>query len=130
MKVSYANIVLNPSGENPKNFSVDTRRECQTENTIDASKASIFDRKNSRVNVQFSVERSHKSERDAELFALRHAANLSEKSPATLAFAPNGAPENIFEISGAVLSRVKTQTNSLTTLSSYEFTGASAQERA
>ncbi len=126
MKISYANITLNPSGCGVKNFTLETKRECRTESTIDSDNASIFDRKNSKANATITIERSHKSEADAEAFTLEHAQSLSSNSPATLEFL---SAKKSFILKDAVLVRIKIQNESLTTVCLYEFTGTRTQQQ-
>lgn len=56
-------------------------RRSQTEYTIDADEAKIFDRGNTKTTLAFEIERAHGSEADAEKFAVGHASEIAALSP-------------------------------------------------
>jgi len=125
MKIYFSTLHLNGGSESPKDVCADAKRRTQTEYPIDASTAKLFDRKNARYALSFSLERSHESESEAEIFALTHASQVAALSPATLEFAgDNGS----VLFSNAALERIKTQCDGIMTVSKYEF-AAPAPER-
>ncbi len=120
MKIKFSSIVLNKNGESPRNFCIETKRQSQTEFPIDAEKAKIFDRKNVRTNIVFSLERSHESEEAATFFAISHANVLENLTPADLDLSwSNG--ENVSTLTNAIPTKIRIETNGLVTLTRYEF---------
>lgn len=130
MKITVNGIELNPNGEVPKNFSIETSRQIQTEYALSSAAAKVFDRGNSKILAQFEIERSHPSEGGAQLFALKHAAHLSENSAGQIDFMlPAGLfSKKTVRLKSAFPSKIKTQIDGLVTSTHYEFVATSMEE--
>ena len=120
MKIKFANIVLNENSELPKDITIQTRRLVQTEFPIESDTAKIFDRKNLRMNISFIIERSHRDEDSARIFAFEHSINLSELSPAILEFIDESKGLNT-QFKSAMPIKIKSENNALITSTKYEF---------
>ncbi len=124
MKIKIGNTLLNESGQQPKNFSFSERRQLQTEFAIGAQKARVLDRGNGKSYVEFSLERAHESEAEAEAFALTHCAELSALLPADMSFTFEDALGKCaaeFKLAGAIPENIKIQSDGLLTSTSYAF---------
>ena len=120
MKIKFASILLNENSELPKDITIETRRHTQTEFPIDSQNIKIFDRKNQRINVSFVIERTHKNEDQARIFALTHSAKISHQQPAILEFFSD-YKVNPVRFNSAIPTRIKTENNALITSTKYEF---------
>ena len=111
MKITLNGLELNPNGEIPKNFSIETSRQIQTEYALSSGMAKVFDRGNVKTLAQFEIERSHASEAQAQMFALKHAAQVSEKSAGEIDFnVPGGMFSNrTIRFKSAFPSKIKIQ---------------------
>ena len=118
MRIKFAKILLNENFELPKDIAIETRRLTQTEFPIDASNAKIFDRKNLRINITFSIERTHTTEESARFFALEHSVNISTLSPEILEFIEENKGTTTQFISAYPI-KIKSENNLLTTLTKY-----------
>ncbi len=120
MKIIFSQKILNEDGEEPKNFSVRTRRVAKTESAIGAGNALVFDRGNSSATANFELERAHKNRADADKFALTHAAEIEKLAPANLVFE---IPENCARVvfADTAISEIKTAINGNITNTKYEF---------
>lgn len=124
MKIIISSLELNTHGEIPKNFSVESRRRCQTEYAVDSRLARVFDRGNAVCSVSFEIERSHSSQENAETFAILHASEIHSLSSATLKIETGGEHGRTFSLSEASPTRVKVSCDGLITTARYEFSGA------
>ena len=120
MKIKFASILLNENSELPKDITIETRRQAQTEFPIDSQNIKIFDRKNQRINVSFVIERTHNSEDHARFFALTHSVKISQQEPAILEFFEDCKP-CLVRFNSAIPTRIKTENNALITSTRYEF---------
>lgn len=130
MKITLNGLELNPNGEIPKNFSIETSRQIQTEYALSSGMAKVFDRGNVKTLAQFEIERSHVSEAQAQMFALKHAAQVSEKSAGEIDFnVPGGMFLNrTIRFKSAFPSKIKIQIDGLVTNTLYEFVATSTEE--
>lgn len=127
MKIKFADTNLANDGEFPKSLSLETRRRSQTEYTIDADEAKIFDRGNTKTTLAFEIERAHGSEADAEKFAVGHASEIAALSPAALVFEYADGSKTTFE--NAVVSKIKTEYEKLVSNTRYEFSAGKPKEQ-
>ena len=130
MKITLNGLELNPNGEIPKNFSIETSRQIQTEYALSSGMAKVFDRGNVKTLAQFEIERAHASEAQAQMFALKHAAQVSEKSAGEIDFnVPGGMFSNrTIRFKSAFPSKIKIQIDGLVTNTLYEFVATSTEE--
>ena len=130
MKITLDSLVLNPNGKIPKNFSIETQRQIQTEYALSSRLARVFDRGNTKILAQFEIERSHSSDSDAQMFALKHPAEISEHSDGKIDFTvPDGTlSKKTLRLKSAFPSKVKTQIDGLVTNTRYEFVATSMEE--
>ena len=127
MKIKFADTTIANAGEFPKSLSLETRRRSQTEYTIDADEAKIFDRGNTKTTLAFEIERAHGSEAAAEKFAVGHASEISALSPATLVFEHSDGSKTVFE--SAVVLKIKTEYEKLVSNTRYEFSAGKPKEQ-
>lgn len=120
MKIKFSTILLNENSELPKDITIETKRQAQTEFPINSENAKIFDRKNLRINISFVIERSHANEEIAQLFALEHGIKISQQSPAILEFIGDNEVSAICFTSTSA-TKIKTENNALITSTKYEF---------
>ncbi len=120
MKIKFSDNTLNPNGESPKNIIVETRRFSQVEFPINAENAKLFDRKNAKTSVSFTVEQAHLSECEALIFATTHASELSKSAPAELSFISTNTDMNV-KFQNTSPSRIKIENDGIMTISTYEF---------
>lgn len=120
MKIKFSTILLNENSEFPKDITIETKRQTQTEFPIDAENVKIFDRKNLRVSISFIIERTHSTEEHARIFAFEHSINISKLSPANLEFIGDKA-DLLAMFKSAFPVKIKIENNALITSTKYEF---------
>ncbi len=118
MKISISSLELCSEREQPKNISIERRRQIRTEFPIGSKNAMLFDRENGRYYASFEIERFHNSEDEANLFALEHAESLENILPAPLLFSFEDCS---FKMDSASLSKIRTEIDGIKTSSKYEF---------
>lgn len=124
MKIKIGTTILNEAGEIPKNWSISTKRNIQTETMIGARNASIFDRKNSKVSISFSIERVHESEASAEIFCVQHSSKMDELDAEELVFESENFEGKVlakFKMQDAIIDSLKISSDGLKSRADYRF---------
>ena len=123
MNVKFENITLNEAAQPLKSFTIEGKNFVLSEHAINAKNALIRQNKNLQTIISFEIERTHKSSREAQIFAMTHAQTLNMLDFAPLSFA-NVKTNNIFLcVNNATISSVKTTVEEHLTISKYIFLG-------
>ncbi len=125
MNVKFSDITICDAKILPMKVELSIRRKIQTENLIGAKKAKIFDRQNASYSLSLDVERTHKNERQAQIFLHEHAFLLDSKGASLLILESESNPfeaSKSLTLQNTIMTKLDASLDGIKTLHRYEFT--------
>ncbi len=109
--------------EEAKDLKIKGSKEIQISTPLRANFVSVFDRGNLKTVVTFNTTRKHNDKNESELYALKHAANVSTKHGSVL-FDLEDCDKTLFCLSNASIKHIESTSYGVLSTHAYEIIGS------